>query len=181
MSKIRYLQNKSSKSSFDWSKKLSLSLLCTSLKRARSSSLCLKRIPLSRLRPLLWFSALSSLPGEHLTAGEGGILSNLQVTINQTPPSSPASNTPSRKPQTPSQSKGFRPNMAARNLLLTKFLGLINALPERQLISFQIQPKLRRFASKLKTHLVNEHWNNLQYQVMVETKVPPKSIWRRNC
>lgn len=74
---LNLVENVSSKSSFDLSKKLSLSLVCISLKRARSSSLSLMSILGSRLRPLLWLSPLSSLPGELLLAGEGGISASL--------------------------------------------------------------------------------------------------------
>lgn len=68
------LQRESSKSSAMWSKKLSFSLVCISLNRARSSSLSLVVILLLKLWPLSRaFSILCSLPGENLKAGEGGI------------------------------------------------------------------------------------------------------------
>lgn len=69
----RRLQNVSSMSSVDCSKKFSVSLVSISLNKARSSSFPLNNNPLSKLRPRLWLVCLGSLPGEHLNAGEGGI------------------------------------------------------------------------------------------------------------
>ena len=79
------LQNESSKSSDGWSKKLSSSLDCISLNKARSSSFSLKGNPLSRLRPRLWLSDLGSLPGELLNDRDGGI-STTQCSVQQQVP-----------------------------------------------------------------------------------------------